>query len=213
MISLEQVVPFVEKHWTIISSVGSALVLRLIWPRIIKPTIESVAGLASLPARFSAIEHGQVAMTAKIDSAAGKIDQLSYVMTNDGRTGLVQVVSMLSARQRLTMKDRCIWDAAASGDVVRVSPGVHRLTGWEQEDIIGSGWVRLIPDDGAEDFFAAWENAIKNRLAFSYPRQGSRPFVCADGKTIQGRMTAVPTLVAKTDDALWACEIEEMRDE
>lgn len=208
MLSVEVVVSFLEKHWAISTAVSAGVMgtARYVWPRVGTPTTKILSELARLPARFDAVEK-------KVDKISNDVAAMNSVVSNGGKTGIGDLVAILSASNRLSMRNEATWRANSDGSNSSIGSGFTKLLGWEADDIINDGWTRMIPEAYFEDYMESWRNAVKSRVPFVYPRKGFVPFKCADGNFKNVKVTAYPTAREVAGDVVWVGLIEEQDEE
>ena len=197
------VLELVEKHWEVVAATGAGVAAAKRWivPHV-KEANATMTQIAKLPEKVESL-------STKIDAVSDSVKGMQYLVTNNGKTGLVQMVATLAAQQRLANRNDATWQANSSGQNIRIGIGFAELLGWKSEDMVGDGWLRMLSPESREDYLQAWENAVEQHVPFVYPREGTVRLRCADGTWINASVTAMPTQHEIDGEVNWVGVIEQ----
>lgn len=129
---------------------------------------------------------------AAIHVVAPQVKTMSEALGPNGGKSLADVIYRTSGRlnQIIDASERPTWEASATGENTRANPAFEHLVGYSAAELRGNGWKNLLHWDDAEDYFDAWESAVRDVRQFKY--EGVR-LVTSSGRIIKVNVVAAPT--------------------
>lgn len=103
-----------------------------------------------------------------IHDLAPKVREMSEAFGQNGGKNLHASITRTAGRvsQLIDQSEIPTWEADSDGRNTRTNPAFERLLGYSASDLRGNGWMTLLHEDDGEEYFVAWEAAVKGRYVF-----------------------------------------------